>query len=139
MEELRTKYDRQERIIVKLFHALIIVLSLTMLFFILVPFYGSGFNRMSVVDIEWINLWLREANLYPPLPGNGDVWAIAAFSGWFCVGFPLLAGLWAELLLGLQYLSVRARMWRLTVLIPSTLLLIVLKLSSDQISALLFD
>ncbi|HUP28263.1 MAG TPA: hypothetical protein VM409_07495 [Chloroflexia bacterium] len=139
MDEIGSRYDRQENIVLIIFYALLAALTLTTLLFLLIPFYLSGFNHLSVADIEWSNLWLREAKLYPPLPLDGDIMAIVGLTGWLCAGFPLVLGLWAETLTKFRRLTVGERAGRMVILISATLALVLVKLSSDQLGALLFD
>ena len=110
---------RVGEILVALSYVVLVTLILLWLLYVLIPFYLSGYHRLSITQIEMSNLWLWDFQDYPLFAsdwtGMLTVPTVTSLALLY-IGTPIFFGLFLELLFGWQQSNWRTNTLKATFL-----------------------
>jgi len=141
VEELPAEVDSQNRrrIGIWIAYGFLVILAALSLLYALIPFYLSGFQNLSVTQIEMANLWLWDFKDYPLFAFGGDVLPLVTLL-WVPFGYALLPGLFVEFLLNFSRSSRRTNLVKLVLLLALLFVAtLVWAALSDKLFVLLMD
>lgn len=97
MRARRRQIIPRGKMYVALCYLFVITVILLWLLYILIPYYLSGYDQLSSVQIKYSHLALTDYTDYPLYtPGSGYFVVVLAFTR-ECIGFPIILGLLVEL------------------------------------------